>query len=973
MNIRNEKTKAITIVAIIIISLSGAFLYQGYVNHSKIIDRAIATQKNKLNSTISTLEKFAFAPYRNRIQNLINTSPGLVEAFARQDREQLYQLALPRYEALKKENKFFVVMHFHLPDSTTFLRMHNRDFFGDNLRYIRPIMDYVHATHKPSIGFEIGRHGPYLRVVQPVFYKDRYIGALEFGIKAHQILHSIESQSHTKTTSFFLSSKWQKASNFEHGETIPSGQYTLLTHDDPIFANLPNDFDLSREEDHQLTINDIDFTIHVHPFFHDFQGNNIGGILVSQNITSMLNQKKSFLKQGLVVSSILLLIAFTVLYLTFGSIMDDLLHEIDERSKAEKKLTRGQQRLQTIFDSSPAAIFIHAMDGTILDLNQTMLDLYGVEKEEGLTLSIADDYSSQKNDLAMLPVYWQEVDAGNIQQFEWLARRPYDGSTFVAQVNLEKIFFGDKEVVYATVQDITARKETEENLAAEQERLTVTLRSIGDGVIATDINGHVQLINKVAEEITGWQQHQALGQPASTVFNLINEESDQTLKNPVDQVLAQDKVTKISPGTILIAKDGSRRQISDSASPIHDRSSNTIGVVLVFRDITSQQKIEAELLKVRKLESIGILAGGIAHDFNNILAAILGNINLAAMMLGDNADNNKIAPLLAQAEKASLRARDLTSQLLTFAKGGEPIKENTAINELIQDSANFILRGSPIACHYDIPEDFWMVSIDKSQMSQVIQNIVINARHAMPDGGEINIKCSNIAYNEHLDLPLNTGRYIQISISDSGIGIPAEIINKIFDPYFSTKQEGSGLGLAVTHSIIAKHDGKIQAYSKPGCGTTFTIFLPASTEQLQATATPLPILSQGEASILIMDDEKLVVDVAQQMLGHLGYKVQSAADGADCIRRYQQSLTDGKPIDLIIMDLTIPGGMGGREAVDKILAINNKAKIIVSSGYSSDPVMANFLEYGFKAAVAKPFILPELAGAVQKVLKEVDD
>ncbi|MCJ7600412.1 MAG: ATP-binding protein, partial [Desulfobulbaceae bacterium] len=370
------------------------------------------------------------------------------------------------------------------------------------------------------------------------------------------------------------------------------------------------------------------------------------------------------------------------------------------------------------------------------------------------------------------------------------------------------------------------RQKSEDDLQKETEKLSVTLRSIGDGVIATDFNGRVVLINKIAETLTGWRQEEAAGKLLGEVFNIINEKTRNPCVNPVDKVISSGRIIGLANHTALIARDGTERSIADSGAPIFDRESRIIGVILVFRDITDQLRMEEELLKVKKLESVGVLAGGIAHDFNNILAAILGNINLASLFI--KPEDEKVHDLLKEAEKASLRARDLTQRLLTFAKGGDPVKKTASIAEIIKDTAGFVLRGSNVRCEYHISQDLWPVEVDASQMSQVIQNIILNAKQAMPAGGVIDVSCENFVKDKNQILPLHAGEYVKISITDKGIGIADTLLEKIFDPYFTTKQTGSGLGLAIAHSIVMKHDGYILVKSRQGAGTTFTIYLRAS-------------------------------------------------------------------------------------------------------------------------------------------------
>lgn len=413
--------------------------------------------------------------------------------------------------------------------------------------------------------------------------------------------------------------------------------------------------------------------------------------------------------------------------------------------------------------------------------------------------------------------------------------------------------------------------------------------------------------------------------------------------------------------------DGSVFTVKIKAFPVGKDYGNSEAFIEVVEDITEQIKTEQELLKVKKLESVGVLAGGIAHDFNNILAAILGNINLALL---DTHLKDKTQERLVGAEKAAIRAKGLTQQLLTFAKGGEPVKEASSLENVIKDSANFVLVGDKVSSHYNIPNDLWLVDIDKGQMSQVVQNLVQNASHAMPEGGVVTISCKNVSVGEEPDTPImQSGRYVKITIQDEGIGIPLDAAEKIFDPYFSTKHDGSGLGLAITHSIISKHYGHISVQSEPGSGAEFTIYLPASElseEQKKKSDVHGKALISGK--VLVMDDDAMVREIARAMLEELGCEVELSENGEEAVEMYKRSSDEEDAYDSVILDLTVPGGMGGEEAVREILAIDPDAKVIVSSGYSTDPIMANFKDYGFCSAIVKPYQLEEMSRVISPFL-----
>ncbi|MFH7319080.1 ATP-binding protein [Desulfurivibrio sp. D14AmB] len=506
-----------------------------------------------------------------------------------------------------------------------------------------------------------------------------------------------------------------------------------------------------------------------------------------------------------------------------------------------------------------------------------------------------------------------------------------------------------------------------EELQASEERLAITLQSIGDGVITTDRRGRVMLLNGVASQLTGWSQVEAVGRPLTEVFNIINERSGRVCENPAEKVLASGQIVALENHTLLIDKNGTRRPIADSGAPIRDRSGAVIGVVLVFRDMTEQRRVERELLKIKKLESVGMLAAGIAHDFNNLLTAIMINIELAGSARREDGEQ---AGLLAEAKKAGLRAQGLTKQLLTFARGGAPVRQVASLGAVIRDSTDFVLRGSGVSCDYQIPADLWPAEIDQGQISQVIQNIVINASQAMGGKGRLVIAARNVGEGD--DRPGGQQvNLVAISISDSGPGISVPELERIFDPYYTTKAEGSGLGLAICHSIVAKHDGRIEVVSRPEVGTTFTIFLPASGEQAApAQSGPQGPEASVKARVLVMDDDKMVLGVARRALEHLGHQVHTVTDGAQAVTAFEQAIAAGTPFDLVIMDLTVPGGMGGQEAVGKLRAIDPTVKVVVASGYAHEGVLANYRDHGFDGRLSKPFLLAELEGLLRQLLRD---
>jgi signal transduction histidine kinase/ActR/RegA family two-component response regulator len=379
-------------------------------------------------------------------------------------------------------------------------------------------------------------------------------------------------------------------------------------------------------------------------------------------------------------------------------------------------------------------------------------------------------------------------------------------------------------------------------------------------------------------------------------------------------------------------------------------------------EIAHREQAEEELLRARKLESLGVLAGGIAHDFNNFLTVVQGNIEVAKAQLNQQ---EAAQEFLDQAASACQRAKFLSSQLLTFAKGGAPVQRVVSIAELVTDAVQLARTGSPVAIEVTIAEDLWSAKVDPGQIGQVLHNILLNARQAMPGGGTIEVHAENVGLGDGSEA---ADRRVRISIRDYGRGISADVLRRIFDPYFTTKPGGAGLGLATAYAIVLKHGGHIAVESAPGTGTVFTVDLPASQETpLAETSNSAPIQT-GTERLLVMDDEETLCTLFKAVLSQLGYVVQTAGDGAEAVALYQAAKAAGAGFDAVLLDLTVIGGMGGMEAAARLKQLDPSAKLIVSSGYSDAPVMSNFGDYGFDAVILKPWTVKEIGDVLRRVL-----
>ena len=520
----------------------------------------------------------------------------------------------------------------------------------------------------------------------------------------------------------------------------------------------------------------------------------------------------------------------------------------------------------------------------------------------------------------------------------------------------------------AAATDITRERTATELLEREKERLAVTLNSLGEAVVTTDTDGHIVLFNRVAQVLTGWPQQEALGRALNVVFCVMDARSRVPLTDPADRVLRTGELLGPGDRAILRARDGSERVVAYTAAPVRDHAGRIAGTVIVFRDISSQQKLEEDFLKAQKLESVGVLAGGIAHDFNNILTAVIGNIALAKMY---TSPHDRAGHALSEAEKAAWRARGLTQQLLTFAKGGAPVKKPGSLADLLREAVPFALAGSNVKCTLSIDDDLWTVAFDPGQLSQAINNLVINAAQAMPSGGLIYIRAENSELEDHESRPLPPGRYVHLVVSDEGVGIARSHLDKIFDPYFTTKEGRTGLGLATTYSIIRRHEGVVRVQSEEGRGTCFDIFLPA-----QGTPGLKPAAEQARESggrILVMDDEPSLLQVVTALLQHLGHQVEVARDGSEAIARYEEAQQQNSPFTAVILDLTVPAGMGGEECLKRLQEIDPDVRAIVSSGYYNDPIVSDYRRFGFSGAITKPYQLHDLSDAIRRVCVANDE
>jgi PAS domain S-box-containing protein len=636
------------------------------------------------------------------------------------------------------------------------------------------------------------------------------------------------------------------------------------------------------------------------------------------------------------------------------------MRDITERKQAEEALRESEEKYRQLAETAKDVIMAIDLKGNIKYINQEGINLSGYSKEEILKMNVKDvlpkdkillsDSNFAKRIAGDKSLFMYEIDFFNKK-----------GDKVPIEIKSSLIAEQGKPFgVLLIARDITERKLAEKLLRESEEKFRNLANLLPQIVYEIDINGNFTFVNKQAFGSFGYSQED-YEKGINVMQTFIPEDIDRAKEN-IQIILNEKKV--VNPEYTALRKDRSTFPILIYSSAIF-KDNKPVGLRGIIVDITEQKRREEETRRYENLESIGVLAGGIAHDFNNILTIILGNITLSKM---DTNPEDKIYESLVETEKGAMRAKELTQQLLTFSKGGAPVKETSSVAEFLKESAAFTLSGSNVKCIFSIPDDLWAVEIDKGQINQVFNNLVMNADQAMPEGGMLNINAENITITSADILPLQKGKYVKFSFEDHGIGISSHHLDKIFEPYFSTKAKGSGLGLASAYSIIRNHKGLITVESELGVGTTFYIYLPASEKIVVEKKAETGKALFGKGKILIMDDEDFIRKISGEMVKSLGYSAEFAKDGAEAIELYGKALKSEEPFAAVIMDLTIPGGMGGKEAIKELLKIDPNAKVIVSSGYSIDPIMSDCKKYGFMGVVAKPYKISELGNTLKEII-----
>ncbi len=870
-NFFNIRFKAILLVITIIVFLSSIFLLLGIKHQKETMTHLIEDKKTMTMFAAQNIQEYIFKPYKKRIISLATTKKKVIAAFAKQDRKALKQSASLFYDTIKAENKFFYTMHFILPDGTSFLRMHRPDVYGDNISKIRPLVMLVHTRKKQMSGFEVGRLGLFYRIIQPVFFNKKYIGALGFGIHYEQLMENLKKNVSPNVAIAIKKTSWLKA-DLVVKEKKDIGDYFLLPMGSNIFKNIKKDI-FTKDGLEQVQMGNKTYSIFSDIALKNHRHETIAKVFVALDISKEIRSTNRFILNVILLTLALLLIAALILYFSFGKLLTKIFDLNQSLSVNNLQLTKSKSYVDSIISSMSEGLLVTKPDGQITHANRAISQLTGYQIDNLKNKQLYDLFQ-QTNSLKDLCQQTKDTDkpAKSEQLLRTIEGRTIPVICSITNLSIEEHDF-NRQVCIIT--DITNRKEAEKYFQRT----------------------HDELEHRVLER------------------------------------------------THELAKSNQSLQL----------------------EMRERKRIEEDLRQSQKMEAIGTLAGGIAHDFNNILTAILGYTELAQ----NSADLKKIPTYLDEVLKAGLRAKNLIQHILTFGRHSEQKQQPIFIHTIIQESLNLLRASIPttIEICQQIDPKCGSIMGDPTQIHQIVMNLCTNAYHAMQGSiGTLTVRLDEITIKDNLP-SLPPGIYVQIEISDNGPGMDQNTMERIFEPYFTTKKsgKGTGLGLAVVHGIVKSHGGRITVKSIQGEGSCFTVLLPRCldhSESQTTSSTNIALPTRGNEHLLVVDDEKKIAQLIHHMLTKFGYKITSMSDSTEALAWFRDN---HHHIDMVITDMSMPK-ITGLSLAKQMLQLRPNIPIILCTGYSEGLNEEQAKELGISAFLLKPLDLKALAQTVRDTL-----
>ncbi|HIJ78695.1 MAG: PAS domain S-box protein [Desulfobulbaceae bacterium] len=977
--VMDTKNKVIFVVTVLMIALSGFHLYAGISGHKAETARLLQANSEEFTYLLGSIRKNLFDIYSMRLRNIAEVRTDIVAAFAARDREKLLRLTAPTYQDFREETPFLDVMHFHEPNGKSFLRMHKPDFFGDDLRKIRPAAQYVHQVQKQVAGFEIGRYGAFFRVIQPVFYEKQYVGLLEVGILAEQLAATIVERFKVEVALYYNEKNWQKATLNKDAKR-KLGNQILVYKEAELFRQLPDDFDLEGDQAF-IEIDGKNYIIHRQALLKNYHGESIGGVIALQDITFLTDRKNRYIWDSVLFTTALLVASWLVLYFSFGrligaldqsrqqqkELIGELTEEVAERKRVGEALRASETKLKAMLTS--------------LGDHITMVD-----KNFRLVWANENAWGRDANAIIGRPCYEvvgcpygsadQQHLCPTVKAFaDWQVHEAEilielaDGSKAVYHCTANPALLNeDQPTVIEIFRDISLRRKAEAALESLHHRYGLLLDAAGAGIYDVDMDGNTTFANAKTAELTGFAVEEIVGHHQHDLFHHTKKDGSIFSRKdcPILQSMIYGEVCQVDDD-IFWRKDGTSFAVEYVSTPVRE-GGQIVGAVVVFKDISERKNLEGQLLQAQKMEAVGRLAGGVAHDFNNQLTAILGYAGIIKLKMSEDEPLRRyVEAMIAAATSAS----GLTRQLLTFSRKQVLEMQAVDLGALVSRVSRMIERviGDDIQLQVQVGSTEANIMADPIQIEQIIMNLAINAKDAMPMGGTLLIEASTMTLDSRYarsHSEVEPGRYAMLIVADSGTGIPAGVRDKMFEPFFTTKDvgKGTGLGLAMVHGIVKQHNGHIYVYSELGKGTTFKIFFPIVEGEIEDDRVhfqegPMP---RGRETVLVVDDDESIREMIGETLEILGYRVLLAASGDAAL-----NMVDDGEIDLLLTDYVMPG-ISGWDIARSFLAKKRDIKVILMSGYSDKVIDPSELKRTGVVFIHKPFAADFLAAKVREVL-----